>query len=239
MNYRRIYNNLILAAKDKQRVKSTKYEYDSHHILPKSLGGTNEPENLVLLTPREHYVAHKLLVKMYSGDDRSKMVYALWWMTKTKKKVNNVRITSHDYEYARQMFVEANVNNDPIRKERFKTNHRNGVYNYDYTQVAKKLKSTLATLSEAEMKERMRKSVLSCDQQERAEAIQKGKASKILIFNTDGSVIEAYSYETKQMLSLSWPQVKYRIKAHNGLLEDGRKVIITEKYTGGNKWKKK
>lgn len=239
MNYHKLYNELILAAKDAQRVKSKKYEYDSHHILPKSLGGTNDRTNLVLLTPREHYIAHKLLVKMYTGESQKKMVYALWWMTKSKKIVNGVRITSHDYEQARKMFVEANVNNDPIKKERFRKNHKAGIYKYDYSKISATLKSTLDKLSEAEMKERMIKSVALCDQKARADSIRKGKSSTLEITNIDGSKERIYSYETETLLGLSWSQVKYRVSAHNGLLNDGRRVIILKKYTGGNKWKKK
>jgi len=35
--------------------------YERHHILPRSLGGSNDPQNLVKLTVREHYIAHRLL----------------------------------------------------------------------------------------------------------------------------------------------------------------------------------
>jgi len=37
---------------------------ERHHIIPKSLGGNNDHENLVVLWYREHYIAHRLLVKM-------------------------------------------------------------------------------------------------------------------------------------------------------------------------------
>ena len=38
---------------------------ETHHIIPKSEGGLDEPDNLVNLTAREHYVAHLLLAKIY------------------------------------------------------------------------------------------------------------------------------------------------------------------------------
>jgi len=91
-----------------------------------------------VINRREHYLAHKLLVKIYEGDDRKKMIYALWWMSKTKscdKYSNKSKITSRDYEYARKLFVESNLNNDPFAKERFRKNHQNGIYKYDYEQV--------------------------------------------------------------------------------------------------------
>lgn len=51
------------------RGKSTIHEgyTESHHIIPKCLGGTDDHENLVRLTPEEHYLAHQLLVKMHPG----------------------------------------------------------------------------------------------------------------------------------------------------------------------------
>ena len=41
-----------------------------HHIIPKCLGGSDDPSNLVKLTAEEHYVAHQLLVKIYPGNSR-------------------------------------------------------------------------------------------------------------------------------------------------------------------------
>ena len=44
---------------------------EKHHIIPKSFGGKNTKDNLVNLTPREHFICHHLLLKMvgikYSG----------------------------------------------------------------------------------------------------------------------------------------------------------------------------
>jgi len=37
---------------------------ENHHIIPKSIGGSNDKTNLVRLSPREHYICHLLLTKM-------------------------------------------------------------------------------------------------------------------------------------------------------------------------------
>ena len=50
---------------------------EKHHIIPKSLGGSNKKENIVSLTAREHFVCHRLLVKMTDGNDKVKMSYAI------------------------------------------------------------------------------------------------------------------------------------------------------------------
>ena len=61
MNYKNIYENLINRAKG--RVLNCYVE--SHHIIPRCIGGGNSTSNLVNLTAEEHYVAHQLLVKIY------------------------------------------------------------------------------------------------------------------------------------------------------------------------------
>lgn len=38
-----------------------------HHIVPKSLGGTNDKSNLISLTARQHYIAHWMLWKALGG----------------------------------------------------------------------------------------------------------------------------------------------------------------------------
>lgn len=50
-----------------------------HHVVPRCLGGTDDPSNLVSLTAGEHYVAHQLLVKMHP--DHKGLAYAAVCMT--------------------------------------------------------------------------------------------------------------------------------------------------------------
>lgn len=64
MNYVRIYNSLI----DRARYRIILGYKERHHVIPKCMGGSNDKENIVLLTPEEHYVAHQLLVKINPGN---------------------------------------------------------------------------------------------------------------------------------------------------------------------------
>jgi len=41
--------------------------FEKHHILPRSLGGSDDASNLILLTSRQHYLAHWMLWKAYGG----------------------------------------------------------------------------------------------------------------------------------------------------------------------------
>lgn len=100
MNYLKIYASLTNADRLKGRSKKSGI-YEKHHILPKSLGGTNDKSNLVLLTPREHYLAHWLLFKIYSGADKAKMAYAFFQMTRVNSQ-HSRQITSRQYERARE-----------------------------------------------------------------------------------------------------------------------------------------
>ena len=44
---------------------------ENHHIFPKSIGGDNSMDNLVLLTAREHFICHWLLTKMIKNKKHS------------------------------------------------------------------------------------------------------------------------------------------------------------------------
>lgn len=97
MNYEKIYTQIIENAK-----KRTLSEYGEwHHILPKCLGGKNKKENLILLTAREHYICHQLLIKIYPNN--SKLLYAANMMV-----VHNTSNRSYNkrYEWIRKKFQE-------------------------------------------------------------------------------------------------------------------------------------
>src|SRR5574343_396742 len=105
MNYQRIYDsiisNAILRSLNK---KLLNYYTEKHHIIPRCLGGSNDKSNLVLLTGREHYLCHYLLVKIYK--DNHKLIYALHRMIFSKNTIKNVgrygpKLTSKEYEIIR------------------------------------------------------------------------------------------------------------------------------------------
>lgn len=71
---------------------------ERHHIIPKSLGGSNNKSNLVSLTAREHFICHLLLPKMVNGIAKSKMALALFMLTRQSKKQHRYKITNRRYE---------------------------------------------------------------------------------------------------------------------------------------------
>ena len=71
---------------------------ERHHIIPKSLGGSNKKENIVALTAREHFVCHRLLVKMTIGRDKMKMSYAIRCLVNQENKhQQRYKISSRTY----------------------------------------------------------------------------------------------------------------------------------------------
>jgi len=106
--YTKWYLQLIKNAKTK------KYKiFEKHHIIPQSLGGSNKSENIVNLSLREHYIAHLLLVKMLTGENKHKMLYALHRMCFSGKYGQASRL----YEKWRIEFLESLKINHPSKKD--------------------------------------------------------------------------------------------------------------------------
>jgi len=72
---------------------------EKHHIIPKSMGGSDDATNIVHLTAREHFICHLLLVKMTTGKDQFRMACAARMMS---TKQDN-RITARHYETLKKM----------------------------------------------------------------------------------------------------------------------------------------
>lgn len=61
MDHNKHYQLLV----EKRLANSATPPAESHHIIPKCLGGSDKKWNRVSLTPEEHYVAHMLLRRIY------------------------------------------------------------------------------------------------------------------------------------------------------------------------------
>lgn len=80
---------------------------EKHHIIPKSLGGTNKKENIVSLTARQHFICHLLLTRMVEGQYKRSMAWALHRMAFSKSDLNDRRFTSAQFELARTRFANS------------------------------------------------------------------------------------------------------------------------------------
>lgn len=104
MNYEKIYNNIIEKARNRKLDENVYVE--RHHIVPKSLGGSDNSSNIVALTAKEHYICHHLLYKYKKGSDKFKMAHA-WFRMCHKSSSQQRFITSRQYEKAKIAHSEA------------------------------------------------------------------------------------------------------------------------------------
>lgn len=64
MDYARIYRDFI---RDRMGKPEPEGYSEVHHILPRCLAGTDSHQNLIRLTPEDHFFAHLLLAKVHGG----------------------------------------------------------------------------------------------------------------------------------------------------------------------------
>ena len=101
MNYLRIYENFVASRRllEQSLVDSGDYK-EVHHILPRSLGGSNDKDNLIALTPEDHYFAHLLLAKIYGG----KLWAAVFLMSNRRWKSSLIIGRRAMYGYAKRQW---------------------------------------------------------------------------------------------------------------------------------------
>ena len=110
MNYQKIHDSVIERAKNESRVYGQGDYYERHHIIPKCLGGRGKTHqwkthpNIVLLTAREHFVIHQLLVIIHP--EAAKLKAALWFMCNQKALGRSYRVSSRLYERARLEYIQ-------------------------------------------------------------------------------------------------------------------------------------
>lgn len=83
---------------------------EKHHILPRSLGGSDDPSNIICLTVRQHYIAHWMLWKAYGGS----MAVAFDYMSGIKRYGS--RLPSRTVE-ALKADVSKRISERPVSKE--------------------------------------------------------------------------------------------------------------------------
>ena len=104
MEYQKIYDRLIKRAQNENRKKRNGTYYEQHHIIPRCIGGSDDFENLVLLTAREHFLAHKILCEIQP--DNLHLFNAYWMMCNMKSNTQerNYNIGNRDYERLKLQF---------------------------------------------------------------------------------------------------------------------------------------
>lgn len=134
MDYQKHYDLLIERSKTR---KKPKVYTEKHHIVPRCLGGQDNKENLSILTPEEHYIAHQLLVKIYpdhtgllwaaiqltghpNGKRNNNKIYG--WLKRRYSKVAKQRTGKKNGSYNRLWFYDpATGKNGKFKKEEVPT----------------------------------------------------------------------------------------------------------------------
>lgn len=120
MNYQLVYDRIMARAVFRY-IPGYK---EKHHIVPKCLGGSDDKKNIVKLTPREHFIAHQLLVKIHPN------VTGLWYgvfMMSKKGAIQNHR--SRDYEWLRRGYSKSQskrMKENPRDKQTWEAMHAAG-----------------------------------------------------------------------------------------------------------------
>lgn len=115
MNYQKIYCQLIHKRKHEHvlaKLDKTDPDYvyvEEHHIVPRCIGGSDDKSNLVNLTGREHFIAHKLLFKASIGTHQElPLANAFWQMCYCHKdNLYNIKKTSRQFAKEKNLAIKS------------------------------------------------------------------------------------------------------------------------------------
>jgi hypothetical protein len=113
--YLRWYQSIVLTAQKRVPIGYV----EKHHIVPRSLGGTDSASNIVSLTAREHFVCHMLLTRITSGHHQVLMKFALGKFIQTAPGQER-SFTSWEYNKIREAISQARTgrkHSDDARKK--------------------------------------------------------------------------------------------------------------------------
>ena len=130
--YKKWYDSIIKNARDRNISSGTYFE--KHHIVPRSLGGGNGKDNLVLLSAREHFLCHLLLTKFTVGIFKRKMCFALSSFHRSNKHQKRV-LTSHQYSALRKVSYQTCLHMLQNRKLPSGENHH--MFGKTHSDIAK------------------------------------------------------------------------------------------------------
>ena len=189
---------------------------EKHHIIPRSMGGKDTNKNLVVLTAREHYIAHLLLTKCVEKKYIGKMLHAYVMMAKVKDsnqkrfyKINSRifearKIESNklkrEYRHTKEARENISKNLKGIPKPEFTEEHKKNISKGHKGQKAwnKGLKGVIKATEEtkAKMRESAKGRIVSEETRKKLSEVQKGRVRNPL------------SEETKQKMRDSSPHTK-------------------------------
>lgn len=113
MNYEQIYKQLI----DRAQTRVLTGYKERHHIIPRCVGGSDDASNLVDLTAREHFIAHKLLCEIYPTIKGIQLAFWAMVVYKSKKNQRTYKISNREYESIRLSVIDI-IRETQLNRER-------------------------------------------------------------------------------------------------------------------------
>lgn len=158
MNYQKAYDRLIELARSR---KLNCYK-EIHHIIPVSFGGSDDLNNLVELTAREHFIAHKLLWKIHRCSSSFYAYFCMAHMENSNQE--RYKITSREYEYIRKSHAKFSSNRMK-QKLSDKTKHHNYGKNLSEETKIKISNSLKNRKQDTEIVEKRKRTILAKKEQ--------------------------------------------------------------------------
>ena len=125
--YTKVYYQIINRALSRTYKKVKNDGYQTHHIIPKCIGGTDLVDNLVILNYKEHRVCHCLLIKIQlTKSAEIKMRHAYGFFNKSsryngpryKRGKDNIFSSPKIIEQVRERMIKNNPMKDPVLQQK-------------------------------------------------------------------------------------------------------------------------
>ena len=200
MDYLKIYNSLVERGKNRQLTGYT----ETHHIIPKCVGGTNDKWNLVKLTAKEHFICHLLLCEIYP--ENSKLKFAFWRMCNVKDN----EFQKRDYVVSSRLYQRAKLSIIPIISEMRKG--KPTTLGYKHTDESK-----------IKIKEMRSHQIITDDTKEKMSIAHK---DKLWYFNDNGQHLRTFP-DDPRIINEGWKKGRIGGKELSRLANEKRK----EKYS--------
>jgi hypothetical protein len=206
MDYQRIYDQIIDRAKER-KVEGYK---EKHHIIPKCMGGSNQRENLVELTAREHFICHWILCRIYP--ENKKLGHAFWFMSK-----QNAPTQQRDYVVSSRAYAEAvsNLKFTKQHKQKIRVAQLGNTNNR--SRVFKGMKSDMTEQGRERVAEARRR-----DQTGKTGLQAKAAKGPYTVLLESGQKHTAGSYpELSKLTGIAYSTLQCRLKHKEGVVERG------------------
>ncbi len=136
--YYRVYTAIVerglTRGLDKKKVP---FYTEKHHILPRCIGGLDEDSNYVLLSAKEHYIAHRLLNRMYP--DNKYLLNAFWAFVTTRRNgILEKIISARIYARTREEWAKSQIGHEVSEETKKKQSESNRGKKHNFSEESKR-----------------------------------------------------------------------------------------------------